>query len=59
MRNRRDGSVEILAAGDPSDLQALADRCHRGPPVARVDRVERTPESAEGIAPGFVETDTI
>lgn len=39
VRNRRDGSVEIAARGDPASLDALAERCRRGPPLSRVDDV--------------------
>ena len=38
VRNRRDGSVEILAEGD--QVSELFLRCQRGPTFARVDRVE-------------------
>jgi acylphosphatase len=39
-RNLGDGSVEIIAEGDPSSLEALLTWTHRGPPHARVDAVE-------------------
>jgi acylphosphatase len=38
--NRFDGSVEIVAEGDESALQKLLTFLHRGPPSARVDRVQ-------------------
>lgn len=38
VRNRRDGSVEILAEGE--QVSELFLRCQRGPVFARVDRVE-------------------
>jgi acylphosphatase len=51
-RNRLDGSVEIVARGDPAALDALAAACARGPSAARVDVVERAP--ALGLTPdGF------
>ena len=40
-RNLPDGRVEVLAAGDAAALDALAAWLDRGPPAARVDRVER------------------
>ena len=59
VRNRRDGTVEILAAGDPTAVRALVERCHSGPPLARVDSVVEAPGSPEGIGPGFVQADTV
>lgn len=50
VRNRRDGSVEILAAGEPEALDELERRCRRGPPAARVAAVERE-EAATGDVP--------
>ncbi|MBX9702156.1 MAG: acylphosphatase [Acetobacteraceae bacterium] len=40
VRNRRDGSVEALLAGEEPVLQVLLSACRRGPPLARVDRIE-------------------
>lgn len=39
VRNRVDGSVEALFAGNAADVTAMIDRCRRGPPAARVDRI--------------------
>ena len=49
VRNRRDGSVEILAFGQEAALRELVGRCHRGPDAAQVERVQV--EAAEGEAP--------
>lgn len=52
VRNRRDGSVEILAAGDEDALVRLAGLCRHGPPAARVEAV--TAEDADEAVPdGF------
>jgi acylphosphatase len=40
VRNRQDGSVEVLAAGGKAQLDSLYDVLLRGPRAARVDRVE-------------------
>ena len=40
IRNRTDGSVEAVIQGDPVALETLTDWARRGPPAARVDRVE-------------------
>jgi acylphosphatase len=39
VRNRSDGSVEVLAEGDASALEALRAACQGGPPAARVAEV--------------------
>jgi len=40
-RNRDDGAVEILAEGASRALDDLERWLHRGPPLARVESVER------------------
>ena len=40
VRNRADGSVEALAQGGASAVQALVDWARRGPPQALVERVD-------------------
>lgn len=52
VRNRADGDVEGLAAGDEEPLEALHRWLHRGPPRARVDRVDWEPGDEEA-PPGF------
>ena len=44
--NLPDGRVEVLAQGAARSLEALAEWLQRGPPLARVERVERTAASA-------------
>ena len=39
-RNLADGSVEVLACGDAAALAALEGWLRRGPPLARVARVD-------------------
>lgn len=39
--NLRDGSVEVVAEGDRTDVEALERALIRGPSMARVDRVEK------------------
>jgi acylphosphatase len=43
VRNRADGSVEALAHGTPQAADALAEWARRGPPGARVTRVQVEP----------------
>ena len=40
VRNRSDGSVEIVAEGLTSNLKDFIAWCHHGPPSARVNHVE-------------------
>src|SRR5260370_38102721 len=39
VRNRLDGSVEVLVAGPPPAVAGLIEHCRSGPPLARVDSV--------------------
>ena len=57
VRNRSDGSVEMLIQGEPAQVEAMIARCHGGPPAARVDRVEVS-EDAEQAPAGFEERAT-
>lgn len=58
VRNRRDGSVEIEAWGDPAAIDALVEKCRVGPSQARVERI--TQDEIEGEAPeGFRTASTI
>jgi acylphosphatase len=52
VRNRRDGTVEALFAGEDAALEAVIAACGEGPPAARVTSIERF--AAEAPAePGF------
>lgn len=60
VRNRRDGSVEMVARGDPAALDALAQRCHDGPRFSRVETVTAAVIDDEPtLGPGFVQAETI
>ena len=58
VRNRRDGSVEMLVAGDADKVEAMIARCREGPSAARVDRIE-VAEDAEEAPAGFEERPTL
>ena len=57
-RNRLDGSVEILAIGEPAAIDALEQACAEGPPAARVAGVRRSPAEDDGTH-GFGQRHTI
>lgn len=52
VRNRRDGTVEAAFGGDPDAVAEMLRRCERGPPAARVSRIEIVAEGLS-VAPGF------
>ena len=52
VRNRPDGSVEVVAEGERAALEALAAFCRRGPRLARVYDLQVGWEPAQGgLAP--------
>jgi acylphosphatase len=48
VRNRGDGSVEIVAEGEETSIRELHGWAQKGPSVARVDRVETRWRSYSG-----------
>jgi acylphosphatase len=40
VRNRLDGSVEVLVAGPPEVVTRMVERCKRGPPLAKVESID-------------------
>ncbi len=58
VRNRSDGSVEALVAGPHAALDALLEWARRGPPAARVLRVDWLP-AAPPEQPGFHRESTL
>jgi acylphosphatase len=53
VRNRADGTVEVVAEGPEETLDQLEQWSHRGPPSARVDRVETRWEEPTRELSGF------
>ncbi len=53
VRNCADGTVELVAMGEPAEVQRLVNWCHHGPPAARVTRVEVHWDAAQGDLPPF------
>ena len=48
VRNRPDGTVQVVAEGEETALQELLDFLHRGPSAASVTRVDSEWQSATG-----------
>jgi acylphosphatase len=57
VKNRSDGSVEILAEGEEDQLKELIAWANRGPSAARVERVDVRWRSFLGEFPDFRITD--
>lgn len=55
-RNLDDGRVEVVACGDAGAVESLAAWLEHGPPLARVDTLERHPVEREVIGEGFFTT---
>lgn len=58
VRNRSDGTVEALVAGEEDALQALLMLCRRGPPLALVQDIEERFAEAP-LEPGFTQRPTL
>ena len=58
VRNRHDGSVEILAIGDAAAIDQLQESCRQGPRAAVVLAVERYMAEDDGSV-GFEERPTV
>ena len=52
-KNLADGRVEVLAAGDDAAIDELAAWLREGPPMARVDDLERLPAREDEAGQGF------
>lgn len=53
VRNRPEGSVEVLAEGTEESVRRLAAWCHHGPSAARVTRVRESEEAWVGEFDSF------
>lgn len=58
VRNRADGSVEALLAGETPAVQAVVSACRLGPPLARVTTIEESFADPPG-EPGFQRLPTL
>jgi len=53
VKNRFDGSVEVVAEGPRDAVENLVQWCHHGPPAARVTAVQRFDEEFTGEFDSF------
>ena len=53
VRNRIDGTVEVLAQGSSDAVDRLVAWCRRGPPLARVTGVEAVPAVVDAALDRF------
>jgi acylphosphatase len=58
VRNRLDGSVELIAHGEDEAVEALIAACRTGPPAALVERIEVEFLEGESAPAGFLVTPT-
>ena len=60
VRNRRDGKVEALVAGEPDAVEALVHWARQGPAGARVAAVDVSEaEAASNLPDGFAQRETV
>lgn len=52
-RNLYDGTVEVVAEGEESQVEQLVEWCRSGPPLGRVTHVDVVRGPARGDARGF------
>jgi acylphosphatase len=53
VRNMHDGSVYILASGDPQQIRLFVAWCWKGPELARVSNVDVQDEEHADVTAGF------
>jgi acylphosphatase len=49
VRNRRDGSVEAVIAGDGALVDSMIETLRHGPPVSRVDKIDVEEASTDDL----------
>lgn len=58
VRNRRDGTVEMLVHGEAEAVERMVARCREGPPAARVERIDAE-DAEEDVPAGFEKRPTV
>jgi acylphosphatase len=59
VRNRRDGTVETLLHGAEHEVEMMVIACRRGPSLARVSEIARTPVEGPVADVAFVQLATV
>jgi len=59
VRNRTDGSVEVVAEGDKQKLEKLREWCSHGPEAAIVEKVKSEWEEYKGEFSDFTATSSV
>jgi acylphosphatase len=59
VRNRSDGSVEALIAGEDTAVGTMIEACQHGPALARVDAVDVEPVDLDILPQGFTQLPTV
>jgi len=54
VRNLPDWTVEIVVEGDPGQLEEFIREVRKGPPMARIERLEIHDIAVNGSYPGFL-----
>ena len=52
VRNRMDGTVEVVLSGEPQAIAHFVALAHEGPPAAHVTRIDQYPEPEQSLS-GF------
>jgi acylphosphatase len=50
VRNRRDGTVEAVFAGDKAAVDEMIEACRRGPPSAQVEAIDQFDAGVDELA---------
>lgn len=58
VRNRTDGSVEAVVAGEEAAVVRMIELCRQGPPLAQVDRIDETAVDATDLPTDFTRRPT-
>jgi acylphosphatase len=53
VRNRHDGTVELVAAGPEAAVEEMVEACWSGPPSSAVHVVQRSPAEDDGLGAFF------
>jgi acylphosphatase len=58
VRNRSDGTVEMLVHGEEDAVRRFIERCRDGPPAARVERID-VEDTRDEVPAGFQKRPTL